>query len=330
MKTRLNYVDIARALAILSIVLIHSIAYSAHCYEIYRFVFMFSVPLFFILSGYTFNIKNTETFWRFLKRKFVRIMIPYFVWAIIFLIPYFIFGTDSGATGSEFLNIIYGNGAGAALKQNTPLWFLPALFTTEILYYFVIKYLHRGKAKFVILPAAILIGFVSTLLLQKIYLPWGINSALQIGVFFYLGYIIKNQKINWWQAIVIATAGVLAYIFNSKNNVVWADYIYYNYFLTLIAGAAFSILIIEFSKLINKNKLLEYIGKNTMSILIFHKLVVYFCQFKFGIFSTWLQNSNLAIELTLAAVVNILAILFSLAADYILTKIKLKVLLGKS
>lgn len=68
-------------------------------------------------------------------------MIPYFVWALLFLIPYMLFcGTveESIGTSSSFdlktqiINILYGNGNMSALKQNSSLWFLPALFTMEI------------------------------------------------------------------------------------------------------------------------------------------------------------------------------------------------------
>ena len=330
MKTRLHFIDIARALAMLSIVLVHSVAYSTHCYEIYRFIFAFCVPLFFILSGYTFRVKNNESFWQFLKHKFFRIMLPYFIWAILFLIPYFLFSNDPLPSDFGLLGILYGNGVGDALKQNTPLWFLPALFTTEILYYFVVKYLHRPKTKSIILIASLLTGFVAASLLEGIYLPWGINSALQIGVFFYIGFIIKDQEFDLLSLIILTIIGILAYCFNSYDNVIWAEYIYNNYFLTFVSGTAFSIMALELAKLIKKNKVLEYVGKNTMSILIFHKIIIYFCQFKLGIISEWLQNSSLFVELVLAIVISILAILFSLFADWLFDKIHLKALLGKS
>lgn len=328
---RLAFVDIARAFAMISIVFMHSIAYSAHCYEVYRFVLSFCVPLFFVLSGYTFHIKDDETFWQFFKSKFLRIMLPYLVWALLFLIPYFAFGVNTESPTSDFgiLSTLYGNGTYPALKQNTPLWFLPALFSTEILYYFVAKYLHRPKTKYLILAASILIGFLATIVLSKIFLPWGINSALEIGIFFYLGYLIKDQKFNIPSLIIIAAVGILAYCFNSHANVVWNAYIYQNYFLTIIAGASFSILILELSKLIKQNKVLEYVGQNTMSILIFHKLVVYFCQFKLGAFSAWLANSNFIIEFGLTILVALFAILFSLFVNWLIGKMKLQILLGK-
>lgn len=149
MQKRIPFIDIARAFAIILIVVGHVIVHSQHLGSIYKLIYSFHVVLFFIISGFTFKIKENEKFLNFFKKKFLRIMVPYFVWALAFLIPYMIFGkgvgNNLGITSSfnlktMLINIIYGNGNLEALKQNTPLWFLPALFSMEIIYYFVIKF----------------------------------------------------------------------------------------------------------------------------------------------------------------------------------------------
>ncbi len=328
---RIHYLDIARAIAIFSIVLGHTIAYSTHCYEIYRFIFAFSVPLFFVLSGMTFRLKE-ETTWQFIKRKFLRIMIPYFVWAILFLVPYYLFGSNFSSELSQpnLLGVLYGSGADSALKQNTPLWFLPALFTTELLYYFLLKIFRHPKTPYFLLPAVLLIGYITTIFLGQIILPWGINSALTIGVFFYLGYLLKNYNFKPIFAALLFILGLIAFIFNSHDNVIWSDYQYNNYFLTIIAGATFAFSIIAFAKYLGKNHIIEYVGQNTMSILIFHKLIVVIFQTKLGTITSLSQNSNLILELLSCLVASVIAVIFSLICDKLLCKIKLKALLGKS
>lgn len=112
---RLSYIDITRALAIIFIVIGHAIPYSNHCHWILKFVYSFHVFLFFFLSGYTFS--TNKKFIDFLKNKFLRIMVPYYVWALVFLIPYMIFGESVSANlgtntsfnfKDTFLGIIYG------------------------------------------------------------------------------------------------------------------------------------------------------------------------------------------------------------------------------
>lgn len=92
MKERIHYVDIAKAFAILLIALGHTLVHSKHCGLIYKFLYSFHVVLFFILSGYTFRVDETQKFIGFFAKKFLRIMVPYFVWAMLFLIPYLLFG----------------------------------------------------------------------------------------------------------------------------------------------------------------------------------------------------------------------------------------------
>ena len=95
-NTRLSFIDIARAFAIIFIVLGHSVAYSNHCTNVFKFVYSFHVYLFFFLSGYTFS--TNKKIKEFIKTKFKRIMIPYYFWALAFLIPYALLGKFVGST----------------------------------------------------------------------------------------------------------------------------------------------------------------------------------------------------------------------------------------
>ena len=160
MKNRIKYIDISRAFAIIFIVLGHTIVHSQHCNLIFKFLYSFHVVLFFIISGYTFKVKENEKSLPFIKKKFIRIIIPYFVWCILFLIPYIILGNGVGnslGTTSSFnlktqlLNVIYGVGNNAALKQNSALWFLPALFSMEVFCNFLIKYKQKYSNNNIIL-----------------------------------------------------------------------------------------------------------------------------------------------------------------------------------
>lgn len=341
MKKRLKYIDIARGMAMFLIVLTHTLAVAGHCSQIYKLLFFFNVPLFFILSGMTFRVKEDESFWKFLKDKFIRTMLPYFVWAGLFLIPYFIFGREvstelSREASFDLLgmigNIFYGNGAHDALKQNAPLWFLPAFFSTEIIYYFLIKLLGKAKerkrAEILMLLGVLLVGFLCTTFTSKFYLPWGLNSALTIGVFFYVGYLMKEFKVFEGRgkkfdfiltAICLLIGGFIFAIWEG-GNVIWADYEYGNYGLCLLAGVSFSIVIIQLARLIKENRVIEYVGRNTMNILIFHKVFVVIFQTKLGGFSALLKNSNLGLEMLLAILVSVVAVTASLLVGKILRR----------
>lgn len=326
MQNRIKYIDISKAFAIIFIVLGHALVHSENCKLIFKFLYSFHVVLFFILSGMTFVIK--EPFLPFFKKKFKIIMIPYFIWAILFLIPYLLFGSDVSnklSTNSSFdlktllINILYGNGNNSNLKQNSSLWFLPALFSMEIFYYFVIALNNKyKKLNIVTLLLSLLIGYISVNYL-KIILPFGINTVLNIGIFFFIGYLIKNKDFKKSFNILLFIIGLFAFYYNSSI-VACIDYKYGNFTLAFLSGFCLSILVINISKTIKSNKFLEYIGKNTLGILIFHKLIILVFQTKLSSISMLLKNSNLIIEFTLSIIITFISIIISLFICSILKK----------
>lgn len=335
MKERISFVDIAKAFAIFFIVFGHTLVHSEHLGLVFKLLYSFHVVLFFILSGYTFRIKKDENFGIFLKNKIVRIIVPYAIWALLFLIPYMLLGRNVGSligTHSSFdikvqlYNILYGNGNLSALKQNSSLWFLPALFTMEIFYYFILKYVGKGKrSKFGLLIALMLVGIVSNNYLS-FYLPWGINTCLNLGIFFYIGYSLREFNLftdkgvfKIYYMIPCLVVGLLSAFYNQDVSCI--DYEYGNYLLFILSSLGLSIFVIYISYIINKSKILEYIGKNTMGILIFHKLIILVFQTKLGVVSKLLLNSNFVIELLLSIVISLISIAISLLATEITRRI---------
>ena len=343
MKERIKFIDISRAFAMMFIVLGHTLVHSEHCGLIFKLLYSFHVIMFFIISGYTFKIKENDQFIKYGLNKFVRIMVPYFIWALLFLIPYMLFGQNVGDNigisssfdlKTQLLNVLYGNGNLSALKQNSSLWFLPALFSIEILYYFIIKLAKRyQQIRIVILIPLILISYVTNAFLN-IFLPWGLNTALVLGIFFYIGYLLKeynifdkNKLFDLKKMFPILLVGLFACYFNDTVSCI--DYFYGNLTLTILSGLTISLFMIYISSLIKENKIIEYIGKNTMGILIFHKLVVLVFQTKLGYVSTLLRDSNIIIELILTIIVSGLSIICSLIVTKVIKSL-FPILIGEN
>ena len=136
---------------------------------IFNIIWTLQMPLFFIISGYLYNPK--EKFLKFTKNKFLRIMIPYLIWAILYLVPYYIFSTSIISNlninaikdiGKLILNTLYGTGYNFMLRQNSALWFLPALFTMEILFYYLIKLSKSKKNDLIMLITILVINIISS------------------------------------------------------------------------------------------------------------------------------------------------------------------------
>lgn len=330
MAKRVGFIDIAKCFAIAFIVLGHTLVHSEHCNYIYKFLCSFHVVLFFVLSGYTFYVSKGDKASKFIYKKFCRIMIPYFIWAILFLVPYMLLGKSVDASigtnasfdlGTQLLNVFYGNGNGAALKQNSALWFLPALFSMEIIYYFVIKFIENKNSKvlnYLLLLFLLMLGYCSQAFFPFV-LPWGIKTAIELGMFFYIGYMLKKFKIfkvnkfyrGFVFVLILLGIGIFTCYLNPVS-VSCMEYSYGNYLLAIFSGLSLSLVEISVSFWINKNRLLEYVGRNTMGILIFHKLVILIFQTKLGFISELLLDSSLIIELTLSVIITILSIFISL------------------
>lgn len=115
-----------------------------------RFVYMFHMPLFFIVSGYCFKESYLSLPKTFLKRKLKGIYWPYLKWSLIFLLLHNVFCSlhiDGDPYGNidivkRFLHIVF------QMREHDQLlggyWFLCALFFGYIIFWISLK-LSRNK-----------------------------------------------------------------------------------------------------------------------------------------------------------------------------------------
>ena len=129
--------------------------------------------------------------------------------------------------------------------------------------------------------------------------------------------ITNNRK-----AVFCFCVLVIIGIFVSQINdtVSCVNYRYGNYLYFLFTSIIFSIGVCLISYKINSNKLLEYIGVNTLSILIFHKLFILFFQTKIYFTSVVLINGNIYSCLFFAFIISCISISLSIFVGYIIKK----------
>ncbi|MBK8805442.1 MAG: acyltransferase [Bacteroidales bacterium] len=98
MKDRIVYFDFLRGIAIIGVVAIHSSGVGYE-YDDSSFNFIgtmawrqfinFSVPLFLTISGFFASkkeITNKQDYYRFLKIQLPRVLIPFFIWSLLYSI----------------------------------------------------------------------------------------------------------------------------------------------------------------------------------------------------------------------------------------------------
>lgn len=156
------------------------------------------MPLFFILSGYTFKQRNNLV--DELLVSFRRLIIPYLLYSCVFFcIDILLFGINSSVIQKDISNIQLGRGSFGVL------WFLLSLFLVRIVYSVIDKYF-KNASKSIIVSVVVLTGYVLNYLF-KIYAFTIITSLVSLG-FFYFGHILKISRFNYTK---IAPKAKMAY-----------------------------------------------------------------------------------------------------------------------
>lgn len=172
-KSRLEWVDIAKGIAIIMMVVGHStIPDFAN-----RFIYSFHMPLFFIMSGYTSNFAKHGV-GDYLRKKTSSLLVPFIIYSIINIV------LQSYAYDIPLDDYTY-----CLLRQGwqaVPLWFIPVLFASLI----IVRLMYCLKSQLFILTFAFIFLLVSYILaLNKIQIPWNMSVA-GVSVFF---LVIGNQ-----------------------------------------------------------------------------------------------------------------------------------------
>lgn len=259
----------------------------------YRYIFYaFHMPLFFFLSGIVYHHKKNEAFITFLKKNVRRIILPYFIFALI-TYTWWIFAQNSGHFNipsfiSHLRGILYASGAGSGLFFNTILWFLPCLFAAKV----IIEALTRisDKTSSLILSFGILgvIGYFFSVIFPETKLPYQIETALTAVVFIGLGYFFYRYKENLliflekykWQIlsaslIILLLTSMLNYSISGLQNDMRLNRLnnVFLFYASSISGITASIIL---SMIIRKNSILEYFGKISIFLFVFHPLVIFY------------------------------------------------------
>lgn len=276
---RLSYVDTAKFLAILFVIISHSCMKSAICY----FLFAFHVQLFFMLYGYVHKTKSEQSLLAYLlgggKSLMYRVMVPYFLLA-------FIFGVEMSP--ESVMHIAYGSIQSLAYITSTHLWFLPCYFVAVILYNLLS--ILSDKRKW-IMPIGVALltvfsAYYSNERVPKMGMLFGFNVACSGVTFIYLGHFLRlmfdkfpkliDDKVKIAVSIIVfVIIGTLFFEQNGGCNhltaMSYGKYGNYIYFIlsSVLLGSATLLM-----ALLIDNPLFAKYGKLTLPIYAFHLLVV--------------------------------------------------------
>ena len=158
---RLAYIDIAKGILIILVVVGHVVTGSNFITKIMiRVINSFHMPAFFIITGMLTNSDKlrAQPFWLFVKKKAVRLLVPYVVFEFVGAVWQMILLQESRLVFTTVIRKILTVECYVSAD-----WFLIALFFAEIILYGINKFADRKWY----LPAAVVF------LLLALYLPDG-------------------------------------------------------------------------------------------------------------------------------------------------------------
>lgn len=279
-KERIHYIDIAKGIAMILVILGHTKKLVSP--TIVWWLYTFHMPLFFMLSGMVFNPDKYKTFKEMFKAKFKSLIIPYISFCLILWFWEYIVKRPTNflndKTFDKFLGIFLGERGGTYYLS---MWFIPALFLSEILLYILNKVLKNKKIFFTI--SSMIPAVLGCIIIKNINrgVYWSADLVPTAISFMTVGYFLKTyrEKIQFGKCknaiimIMMIAINIFVGYINYKNSGK-ADLYELNignsvYFYVSALSGAFAVIL--FCKLLNKCRILEYIGRNSLIYYAFHK-----------------------------------------------------------
>jgi fucose 4-O-acetylase-like acetyltransferase len=238
-----------------------------------EYIYSFHMPLFFIIAG-IFHPKNINV--STIKKRVRQILLPYFLWSFILFGFWLFIGRKFGESANldlsitkNFIGIFFAQGDINYMNWGIPMWFLPTIFLTFLLFGLILKI----KNKFLhysVLIMSIVLGFLIANF-SEVYLFWSLDVAL-VSLFFYsFGFYAKdfiksNKKKDVFSLLILGVIHLAVSLFLMQKIDMYRS-TYGNeilFLLNSIVGFLFWGYLFKNFLLI---KSLVYFGKNTIPIL---------------------------------------------------------------
>lgn len=264
MKERDNTIDVAKGIAIMLVVLGHSLGETSS--PLNKIILSFHMPLFFFLSGFLWKFKS-ESYWSILKKKVITLFVPQMTLGVIYSL-YSIVITYGLLHAIKFNDIDF-------IDNIFRWWFLIVLFWVVVIWEIIMKILKKGGMIF-----TILISLFYVLVIGDNYnLPLYLHVVPQGMLFYAFGYWIKTIKLKdkeyfdlkGWYLISVPILVIIALI---NTPVVMYENEYGNILMFYVSSIVGIYLILISSEVNKGNRILKYCGFNSIIIYVVHFCIV--------------------------------------------------------
>jgi len=285
MNQRINYIDLAKGICILLVILNH--IEGPMCDKGFNNTLLsFRMPLFFFLSGLFF--KSYSGLLNFSLRKINKLLVPFFFFLTI---TYLMFLSEWVISGHyNYISALPHEIITALMSEdvylNIPLWFLFALFGTSVIFYLSLMISNKltTNKKVQKVTMALLCLFIGVagfeLGIHRINLPLWIDTSMTSIPFYYTGYFLRQEtdilapnKLDKYIPALLVILGLLVYFQTHFIRMVRNEYQgnFISFYVCAISGTLFVILI---SKVIKKLPIISFIGRYSIIALGTHWIII--------------------------------------------------------
>lgn len=324
---RLYHFDILRGIAIIGVVLIHSLAilYTADRdgalflgATVFRQLLNFSVPLFIFISGYFLYDKRVDTkeqYLSFVRKQCSKVLIPFVVWSLFYLLLYAIEGASAKEIITKFL----------LFQAQVPFYFIALI----IQYYLFLPFLKKLSTGSGLLIA----GGISTLSCIAIYYfrfttEVQLHTILSTGlfpiwmVFFVLGLYLKKTGIKFKLGglISVALIGIILSIIETIGILKLTGNLSAAISQIKLSSFMFALVFIPLLMSLlstKRSRVFEYVGKISFGIYFSHMFFIKVVTKVLGVI-----NETIDVPLPLQSVI-IFIVAFSMSVLFALTTRKI-------
>ncbi len=287
MSGRIKWCDIAKGITILFVIVGHTLSDDNVIESVLRgMIFSFHMPLFFILSAFTYKwADDYKSLIVKVKKSCIHLLVPYLLIVSFQIIHESLVVPQSDRDLYYFRGIIYSLvfssgtktlSSGIVVDAIGAAWFLIALLIARTIYNIILIQMGEQRTSLICVIFSLLGISVGTL-------PLSLDIALAVLPFIYLGhrmakteYWNENKDIRYFLISFVLWGATLYLTFPEalvKSYLELADRRYPLFPVCFICAFAGAVFVFEVSRLLEKIKLVsffEFIGRNSLYLYMVH------------------------------------------------------------
>lgn len=216
LKSRQEWVDIAKGLGIIAVVMGHS-----GNAVITHYLSWFHMPLFFMLSGYFFKPIEPKVFLSWCNNIAKRLLVPYFSYGIVIVLIAFGSNQHISRLLEDLINLVYG---GVVLQGPYGVfWYITCLLLTQLLFGFISRF--PVIIQVTVITTCYIAAHISAGELVNLQVPWNADVVLVSLAYYAIGFFAKGIVQKLLSSITALVVSILvSIIFISLDAIDVIDY----------------------------------------------------------------------------------------------------------